>query len=112
MKLLCPGIAILYGLATSFQSVQAIANVAPIFQSRSIDYVVKPKVFIISMFQSEAEAWYGIPDFDLLARNITVPGFSPLFPDAHCTTDGDICQLTTGESGMSKPNQYRDGYPH
>ena len=69
-------------------------------QSRDLEWVVKPKVFIISMFDPEAEVWYGIPEFDLLARNITVPGFSPLFPDAHCTQNGDVCQLTTGESGM------------
>lgn len=35
------------------------------------------------------------------AINITVPGFSPLFQDAHCTIDGDICQLTTGESEIN-----------
>ncbi|KAL8833032.1 MAG: hypothetical protein Q9170_004560, partial [Blastenia crenularia] len=50
-------------------------------------------------FPPEAEVWYGIPEFNLLERNITVPGFSPLFPDAHCTANGDVCQLVTGESG-------------
>jgi len=44
-----------------------------------------PKMFLIDMFAPEADVWYGIPEFDLLAQNITVPGFSPLFPDAHCT---------------------------
>lgn len=62
--------------------------------------VIKPKVFIISMFDPEAEVWYGISDFDVLARNITIPGSSPLYPDARCTADGDVCQLTIGESGM------------
>ncbi|CZT16051.1 related to purine nucleoside permease [Ramularia collo-cygni] len=62
---------------------------------------IKPKVFIISMFDPEAEIWYGIPEFDLLANNITVPGFSPLFPEAHCTSNGEICQLTTGESEIN-----------
>ena len=62
--------------------------------------VVKPKVFIISMFDPEGEAWYGIPEFDVLAMNITVPGASPLYPQAHCTADGDVCQITIGESGM------------
>ncbi|GAB7358635.1 hypothetical protein MBLNU230_g3865t1 [Neophaeotheca triangularis] len=57
--------------------------------------VVKPKVFIVSMFESEAEPWYNAPDFDILAMNITVPGFSSQFPDAHCTADGEICLLTT-----------------
>jgi purine nucleoside permease len=58
--------------------------------------IIKPRVFIINMFHSEAVEWYNIPEFDLLAQNITVPGFSPLFPDVHCTHDGAICQLTTG----------------
>ncbi|KAK4996406.1 hypothetical protein LTR66_003990, partial [Elasticomyces elasticus] len=73
------------------------ARRAPVAK-RALEYVVKPKVFIISMFPPEAAVWYGIPEFDVLATNITVPGFSPLFPDAHCTADGEICQLTTGES--------------
>ena len=71
------------------------------FGERAASTVVKPKVFIISMFDPEAEVWYGIPEFDLLAMNITVPGFSPLYPDAHCTADGEICQLTTGESEIN-----------
>jgi purine nucleoside permease len=69
-------------------------------QRRGADSL-KPKVIIINMFSYEANVWYGIPDFDLLANNVTVPGFSPLFPDAHCTSDGEICQVVTGESGMS-----------
>ncbi|KAI4174205.1 MAG: hypothetical protein LQ346_008266 [Caloplaca aetnensis] len=51
------------------------------------------------MFPPEGEVWYGIPEFNLLERNITVPGFSPLFPDAHCTSNGDVCQVIIGESG-------------
>ncbi|KAK6434843.1 hypothetical protein LTR95_008972 [Oleoguttula sp. CCFEE 5521] len=70
-------------------------------EERALEYVVQPKVFIISMFDPEAEVWWGIPEFDLLALNITVPGFSPLFPDAHCTADGEICQLVTGESEIN-----------
>ncbi|KAK5113358.1 hypothetical protein LTR62_003457 [Meristemomyces frigidus] len=70
-------------------------------QERAAESVVKPKIFIISMFGPEAEQWYGIPEFDVLAMNITVPGFSPLYPDAHCTADGDICQLTTGEAEIN-----------
>ncbi|OJD36609.1 purine nucleoside permease [Diplodia corticola] len=62
---------------------------------------IKPKVFIVSMFDPEAEVWWGIPEFDLLARNISVPGFSPLFPEAHCTADGEICQLITGEGEIN-----------
>ncbi|KAF2655832.1 purine nucleoside permease [Lophiostoma macrostomum CBS 122681] len=64
-------------------------------------YKIKPKVFIISMFDPEAEIWWGIPEFDILAQNITVPGFSPLFPDAHCTANGEVCQLVTGESEIN-----------
>ena len=80
----------------------ACASLAPVpVQQRSLEYIVKPKVFIISMFSPEGDIWYGIPEFDILALNITVPGFSPLFPDAHCTADGDICQLTTGESEIN-----------
>ncbi|KKY13552.1 putative purine nucleoside [Diplodia seriata] len=62
---------------------------------------IKPKVFIVSMFDPEAEVWWGIPEFDLLANNVTVPGFSPLFPEAHCTADGEICQLVTGEGEIN-----------
>lgn len=89
------------GLSSLFTIVSSSLLPAAKLSEREIEYVVKPKVFIISMFTPEADVWYGIPEFDVLARNITVPGFSPLFPDAHCTEDGDICQLTTGESGKS-----------
>ncbi|THY36222.1 purine nucleoside permease [Aureobasidium pullulans] len=69
---------------------------------RSLDYlVVKPKVMLIAMFTPEAEVWYGIPEFNLLARNITLPGASPLFPHVHCTEDGDVCQVITGESEIN-----------
>ncbi|KAG6908784.1 hypothetical protein DXG01_003313 [Tephrocybe rancida] len=62
---------------------------------------IKPKVFIFSLYSSEGAAWYGIPEFDVLAQNITIPGLSPLFPDAHCTSDGAVCQLTTGEAEIN-----------
>lgn len=80
----------------SFTSVVTAALVpAASVQQRAFDCVIKPKVFIISLFAPEAATWYGIPEFDLLALNITVPGFSAQFPDAHCTADGEICQLVT-----------------
>ena len=63
--------------------------------------VISPKFVIISMFAPEAEVWYGIPEFDLLEQNITVPGLSPLFPDVHCTASGEICQVITGESEIN-----------
>ncbi|CAK3999118.1 purine nucleoside permease [Lecanosticta acicola] len=53
------------------------------------------------MFDSEADAWYGIPDFDILAKNITVPGLAPRFPQAHCTKDGEVCQMTTDEGEIN-----------
>ncbi|KZF26169.1 NUP-domain-containing protein [Xylona heveae TC161] len=62
---------------------------------------IKPKIMIISMFEPEAAVWHGIPEFDILEKNITVPGFSPLFPDVHCTANGEICQLITGESEIN-----------
>lgn len=62
---------------------------------------ISPKFMIISMFAPEAEVWYGIPEFNLLEHNITIPGLSPLFPQMHCTKDGEICQIVTGESGKS-----------
>ncbi|EED13685.1 purine nucleoside permease, putative [Talaromyces stipitatus ATCC 10500] len=60
-----------------------------------------PKVFIISMFAPEAEVWWGIPEFNLLAHNISIPGLSPLFPHVHCTENHEICQLITGESEIN-----------
>ncbi len=78
---------------------------------------IKPKVFLINLvghlfhysllgtdnskFTPEAAVFYNIPEFNLLERNITVPGFSPKFPDAHCTVNGDICQLVTGEGEIN-----------
>ncbi|KAI9925447.1 hypothetical protein ASPWEDRAFT_156899 [Aspergillus wentii DTO 134E9] len=62
---------------------------------------IAPKVFIISMFEPEAEVWWGIPEFNLLAHNITVPGASPLFPDVYCTADYSVCQLITGEGEIN-----------
>ncbi|MCJ1245078.1 hypothetical protein MMC30_002279 [Trapelia coarctata] len=52
-------------------------------------------------FPPEGDVWYGIPEFNLLAQNITVPGLSPLYPDVHCTASGEICQLVTGESEIN-----------
>jgi len=62
---------------------------------------IKPKVFIIDMFGDEGDSWLDIPQFNLLAQNITVSGFSPIFPDAHCTKDGSICQVVTGEAEIN-----------
>ncbi|KAJ7609478.1 purine nucleoside permease [Roridomyces roridus] len=46
---------------------------------------------LCALFVSEAEVWYNIPEFNLLAKNITV----------HCTSDEEICQLVTGEGEIN-----------
>ncbi|KAJ6588885.1 purine nucleoside permease [Mycena capillaripes] len=63
--------------------------------------IIEPKVLIITMFDFEANVWFGIPEFDLLAQNITVPGFSPLYPNVHCTANSDVCLLTTGQAEIN-----------
>ncbi|KAL8761804.1 MAG: hypothetical protein Q9194_007644 [Teloschistes cf. exilis] len=86
-------------LAIGYLAATAAGSPALDLVSRNHPHVVKPKVFLIDMFPPEGDVWYNIPEFNLLERNITVPGFSPLFPDAHCTKDGSVCQVVTGESG-------------
>ncbi|KAE8148880.1 purine nucleoside permease-domain-containing protein [Aspergillus avenaceus] len=85
--------------------VPAAANPAPWPRSPAVPAHhhsrVAPKVFIISMFEPEAAAWWGVPEFDLLAHNITIPGASPVFPDVHCTANYDVCQLITGEGEIN-----------
>jgi len=66
--------------------------------------VLKPKIVIISMFSYEADVWHGIPEFDLLEKNVTVTGFSPQYPEAHCTANGEICQVITAMGGTYYPN--------
>ena len=63
--------------------------------------VIKPKVFIIDMFGPEADIWYGAPEFNLLAQNVSVIGLSPLYPEVHCTKDSSVCQVVTGESEIN-----------
>ena len=57
--------------------------------------------FIVLQFTPEGNAWYGIPQFNLLEQNITVPGLSPILPDVHCTGDSQICQVITGEGEIN-----------
>ena len=71
-----------------------------VLEARGSHKHIKPKVFLIDMFPPEGAVWYGIPEFNVLARNISVPGISPLYPDVHCTENGDVCQIVTGEAGM------------
>lgn len=77
----------------------AVAKPLSVLEARYHKHI-KPKVFLIDMFPPEGAAWYGIPEFNLLARNVSVPGLSPLYPDVHCTENGDVCQIVTGEAGM------------
>lgn len=60
-----------------------------------------PKVMIISMYDDEVEIWTGIPEFDILAQNITVTGLSAEFPAVHCTSDGSVCQVATAEGEIN-----------
>jgi len=88
-------LALAAGALSSFVSAAYIPNVH--WEKRAVK--VAPKVLIISMFEPEADVWYGISQFNVLAQNITVPGLSPLYPQVHCTSSGDICQVTIGEAG-------------
>ncbi|VDB86989.1 unnamed protein product [Peniophora sp. CBMAI 1063] len=63
--------------------------------------VITPKVVIVDFYNDEANIWHGIPEFDLLARNISVPGLSSMYPHVHCTSNGEICQLITDEGEIN-----------
>lgn len=52
-------------------------------------------------YDQEGESFFGNRDLNILARNITVPGLSPLFPDVHCTADASVCQLIAGEGEIN-----------
>ncbi|TBU41000.1 purine nucleoside permease-domain-containing protein [Dichomitus squalens] len=54
-----------------------------------------------SRYTDEANSWTGISEFDLLARNVTVPGLSRRYPTIHCTASADICQLVTDEGEIN-----------
>ena len=62
---------------------------------------ISPKIFLINPHVSEASAWQSLPDFNLLAHNITLSSLSSSFPSVHCTSDGSICQLITGKGAIS-----------
>ncbi|KAL3455398.1 purine nucleoside permease [Aspergillus heterothallicus] len=80
------------------------SNGAPTPSTRNLSQphtTISPKVFIISMFTPETKIWHNIPDFNLLAHNISLPGLSPQYPFIHCTPDYTICQITTGEGEIN-----------
>ncbi|EJF61526.1 NUP-domain-containing protein [Dichomitus squalens LYAD-421 SS1] len=60
-----------------------------------------PNVYARYKYTDEANAWTGIPEFNLLARNVTVPGLSRRYPAIHCTASADICQLVTDEGEIN-----------
>ncbi|KAF8317373.1 purine nucleoside permease-like protein [Clavulina sp. PMI_390] len=62
---------------------------------------LKPKVMILDMYSDEGAAWWNIPEFDLLAKNVSVPGLSVVYPEAHCTHDGQICQVICDEGEIN-----------
>ncbi|KAG9248779.1 purine nucleoside permease-domain-containing protein [Calycina marina] len=106
-------VAAIPGVSDKIQrEVERVARDEPEFAKVIVENItnespkISPKVFIISMFQYEADIWYDNSDTEgsignLLAQNITVSGFSMLFPDAHCLADGSVCQLTTGEAEIN-----------
>lgn len=61
--------------------------------------IFQPQVFVINMFEYEAEPWLE-SDLDFV-HNITIPGLSPLYPSVHCTTNYSVCQMTTGEGEIN-----------
>ncbi|EPS43430.1 hypothetical protein H072_2582 [Dactylellina haptotyla CBS 200.50] len=63
--------------------------------------IIKPKVMIVAMFDLEANAFLNNNMPSLYGVNVTVPGFSPLYPQVHCTSAGDICHMTTGEGEIN-----------
>jgi purine nucleoside permease len=63
---------------------------------------IRPKVVIVGFYSDEGSVWHDIPEFDVLQRNVTVPGLSAYFdPVVHCTKDGAVCQLLAGEGGKA-----------
>ncbi|KAF7316197.1 WD-REPEATS-REGION domain-containing protein [Mycena indigotica] len=61
---------------------------------------IHPKVFIITMFDLEAQVWFNIPEFTL-DRKLVFPGLPPKYPSVNCTNDGNICLVTTGQAEVN-----------
>ena len=57
-------------VAAAFLFSNACATLVPArMEARAFEWVVAPKVFIISMFAPEGEVWEGISEFDILVRS-------------------------------------------
>ncbi|KAF3935727.1 hypothetical protein ABW19_dt0208977 [Dactylella cylindrospora] len=63
--------------------------------------LVEPKVMIVTMFGLEAQSFLANYQPSLYGLNITVPGFSPRYPQVSCTDDGEVCHMTTGEAEIN-----------
>ncbi|CCC05583.1 unnamed protein product [Sordaria macrospora k-hell] len=67
--------------------------------------IIAPKVFIISMFEPESEAWktsmVESGTGNLNDSKIDMPGLSMLYPQVLCTADHSVCQLTAGEGEIN-----------
>lgn len=67
-----------------------------------IDYgKISPKVFVVTMFKPEEEAW---TDNVYFKHNFTLPGLSRLYPMVHCLEDYSMCHFTTGEGEINAAN--------
>ncbi|OBA23903.1 purine nucleoside permease [Metschnikowia bicuspidata var. bicuspidata NRRL YB-4993] len=60
--------------------------------------IFQPKMFVINMFEYEAQPWLESLDFE---HNITIPGLSPLYPSIYCTSNYSVCEMTTGEGEIN-----------
>ncbi|SCV73346.1 BQ2448_7272 [Microbotryum intermedium] len=60
--------------------------------------LLAPKVMIVSMFAPERAVW--IKPMKLV-HNVSVVGFSPLFPYVACNSEYDVCIMTTGEAEIN-----------
>ncbi|KIP02168.1 hypothetical protein PHLGIDRAFT_306583 [Phlebiopsis gigantea 11061_1 CR5-6] len=63
--------------------------------------VVSPKVFIVDFYDDEQNIWHGIPEFNITARKIALPGLSMQYPNIYCTANYSICQLVVGEGEIN-----------
>lgn len=59
---------------------------------------LKPKVFIVAMFEPEEKAWTDNMNF---SHRFQIPGLSPLHPEVHCVEDYSVCQFATGEGEIN-----------
>lgn len=66
-------------------------------------------ILIDMQFVSEENVWH-TEHYDLLARSVTIPGLSPVYPQIHCDVNGTMCQATMGESGTQTSTSHKGRY--